>query len=365
MTQMSFHTGDEAGSDDNLHPEITPDSPLEPRDISAYEDLGGGLGASPQELREAATRSAGLPEGETTRVPGSSVYHYFDGHLSPDLKASGQEAVAGIKADHPPVQPAPTSIVNEEGLVRPGGSRRGISLSARRAFGGAISPEYHGYVPAELAEVSDEDKALVTPRRLNQALFAHKGPFVVSYVDPKSKVRYVALNPEEYKIIPRNVRSLGKATVAQTLAANRANPNITEVYGKAERSLDHMLEGQNESISKMIKGFKHEHSRATGLMERTKWPGLAHMDDGDMRSLMAEVWALTFSNMVRVVSMQEGWEPEIVERADKALAAYLLTGSQQERVTKWKEMLSLAKAYAKARIDLVSSRLADVSEMTS
>jgi len=78
-----------------------------------------------------------------------------------------------------------------------------------------------------------------------------------------------------------------------------------------------------------------------------------------MTANIATTW-LEFMNILHVIRQQGGWDNQTAHKAEAALIAHLVTGSQRTRVGHWIGMTRLAVDYLDARIGKFSDNVDEV-----
>lgn len=221
------------------------------------------------------------------------------------------------------------------------------------AFGRFVKPEmYDMFGEYDFAEINDQEKAWLTPRRIHENLFNRR------YDDP-CVVDRLALNGYEYKIIARSPEHLAETAFSTTLAAD----DVTEDrLAAAERSGLHVLESKQEAMIEHVQKLNLSKADIQKLSNLARQPGYAHVNQETMKLLINNAWT-EFKTMLEVVHIQRKWTDDQRHKAETSLIHYLTQGAQTQRVKHWKTMLSLANAYLSSRISVFQNRVDSIGQI--
>lgn len=222
------------------------------------------------------------------------------------------------------------------------------------AFGKFVKPEmYDVFGEYDLGDVTDAEKAWMTPQNLAEALFSppKDGDMVVD--------RQLALNPYEYKIVLRSPTSLGETALSTALGANDLDD---ERVATGKRARIHALEAKQDVMSGHLSKLKERRQDVKELKREARAPGYAHKSAERMKELTSVVW-LELRTILDVVHVQRGWDDATRKRAEAAMINHLTQGSQRYRVKNWQSMIDLTDSYLGARIHIFRDRIKKAQDL--
>lgn len=166
----------------------------------------------------------------------------------------------------------------------------------------------------------------------------------------------LALNPTEYKILPRNIDALAENARAVTLAA--VDGQITdEDLKRADRAARHRLEAFEAPVKEHTIELRRRYnciSRLGNIAAGREIPAADETDES-ASMILSTTW-VELLNMLDVVRIQRNWDDRKRTRAEVALEGVLLEESDGWRTNSWLEMIALAQEYTKARRLLFTDR---------
>lgn len=230
-----------------------------------------------------------------------------------------------------------------EGLEVP---RAPFNPEQRRAFGSV--PRLLG-VNLELdLQLSAADKSHVTFDYLRESLYSKEG----------QSVDGLALNPAEYSTILINPPTFEKRIGAQAENAHKYSNPLRREEAKLNAPLHayRYPNGLLDSHRVIVAALTTETTALAELKSYIGARGYALTTEARIRELATYTWQNSFDNLLRVNANQRNWSPRELHGAVEAMAKYLFTGPQNERVGYWGGLTDLASTYAKQKRVLFTLR---------
>lgn len=220
----------------------------------------------------------------------------------------------------------------------------------RAAFARYVGPEnFDVFNEHDFSTMPEADKRWINPAYLRSFLYPDKD------VKSPNRVSNINVNPFEFRLIIRARDPIHIRNAAYNRVQGFDDPT-DEVRGKAERGGIHTLEAKIEAMTQHRNNLGESEELLARLARRTRYPGLAHETDQNLRLLYANLWN-EIENIMNVAQVAAGWTDEERDRADTSLLFYLTQGPSARRVKHFKEMISLATAYVRARKKLTGTRI--------
>lgn len=220
----------------------------------------------------------------------------------------------------------------------------------RRAAAGSIprliSLDFDPKIPTTL-----EDEEFLHTANLRSLLWHNNSNSSEKYVADG-----VALQPETYKALVRNVPSLARSIGSRILSSRSGFLRKPDVAAEAEYSgQSHALERQLEQQSKIADGFDAQRLRMHELLGYLDQPGFAKTTESRLLMLTSEAVG-EFDTIIDVSSRQMGLNGEAVIRLKNTVRKFLATGPQANRIENWTKMTRLAMQYSDRRRALFANR---------
>jgi hypothetical protein len=189
--------------------------------------------------------------------------------------------------------------------------------------------------------------------------------FAVSYI-PKneSKSVNITLTPTEYGLIIRDIPSLAKTAISNTLISRPARRDFTRDVDAARRAKVHALTGKKASMDTYLRGpLQNEEGLLRKFTEAAKCPDLWIMLEGEMREELGWILESVFGCMLTAIRYQRDWTPVEEDTAKRAIMKRLFFERQRGRhIQNWQGMLGLSLEYLSHRQALFGDRIAKASE---
>jgi hypothetical protein len=238
----------------------------------------------------------------------------------------------GVLPEMPPVQQEPL-VVGERAAVG-----RLLGPRALRLFG--VNPE-------SFADIAETDLSKVRVDSLRASLYSERG----------MQIGGIAVNEDEYQIIPRSSRAIKTTVEAQTDRARKIDTNRGRSEAAKHRSVGHALEAKDERTAGLFTWLEDEHSRLLRLKkELDGYPGHAHMNQGELLELAQSVVEFSFKNLLNVVAKQRELSPEETVRLEAAFGYMLTSTPQKTRAAYLKDMVGLSLNYNRQRTTIFKNR---------
>jgi len=233
----------------------------------------------------------------------------------------------------------------------PIGEQQRAQNKRKRAFGGFLKPAY--YDPSgehDLDQVTETEKSWMRPSRLRRELFS--APRMATSL----RLGGVSVNAVEYGKFIRSPQEYAAQAYSSVLGENDLSE---EKIAAAKRAVNHQLSRRLTPMEEHLSKLQYARGDVLKLLREERSPGFAHKSPEWMTENIATTW-LEFMNILHVIRQQRGWDNQTAHKAEAALIAHLVTGSQRTRVGHWIGMTRLAVDYLDARIGKFSDNVDEV-----
>ena len=227
-------------------------------------------------------------------------------------------------------------------------------MSSRNAFARAATPEYMGLDPVDYDDIDERMIELADPERLRSSLIftpssrINHFDFGVTYVPDEERIPVrIALTPDEYSLIPRDVGSLSRAVVSRTLKLRVDKVDFMASNDAASRSGVHALEAKEKAMTDYIEGtLSPDINKVRWLREAVSHPGYWRAREGDMRTTLRWVHDHLFKDIFVAIRHQRGWTPAQEDLARRAVNWRLyFDRNHNHHLKNWDDMLKLDLSY--------------------
>lgn len=213
-----------------------------------------------------------------------------------------------------------------------------------------LTPEFLGLDQAEFTDVTSEMTELATAGYFCQSLIDvdRHGPASAFYQPAgKREGLWLALTPEEFKMIPHSIAMIGKTAYSGTLAARSERASFGADKSSAERSRLHAAKAKLQRLEPYLENAIEHRLELTGkFKEMAKYPNLARGDQIGVRMRFNGLRSFVIGDMFRAIRVQKGWDAPQAELAAKSVVKRLaLDGTAGQRALALNEVLDLAEEY--------------------
>lgn len=225
------------------------------------------------------------------------------------------------------------------------------NMSARRAFGGLVTPEFWRLDPTDYEDITDQMVELVAPNMLRSSIMG-----VTERNEDKFVVDSIALSPEEYKFVPRGVAAIGRAVTSTALSGKlQLVPREAAVIRAADKK-SKILQRYHDRIEIYLgKTLQPQKRDLEFLLDMSQSPGYSRGKHIDIYQKATQAKDVIFPNMLDVIGDQREWTEDQRALASRSLDKRLLmTG--RKRVGHWREWLRFANTYNEARQIILKRR---------
>jgi hypothetical protein len=238
----------------------------------------------------------------------------------------------------------------------------------RNSLARALEPSYYGLDPSDYSDIKDEMRIAASPNQLVKSLVDVPGgsPAAVSYMPGGSnRFGYIALTPDEYSLIIRNVDSFSKAIHNTTLAARPIGDAHTDA---ANSSVDQALEIKQKSIEAYIQETLIPWNKLIGSFAvAAQNPGLSLMGSELSMRLKLETFKTTIvGNMLDALKVQRGWSEDQYHLAEKTIEARIFIDRENNQHIKYfAGMVALSRYYIGHKTVLFNDRMYQIKKITN
>ncbi len=222
---------------------------------------------------------------------------------------------------------------------------------ALNAFCRAATPEYF--------RLKYEDYADITPELMEKASADHLRPSLIDVPqnspsavwfkpgDRHGESVLVAVTPEEYGLIGRNIDKLGQAAVNKTLASRPRDIRFEPHRSAAERSGVHTVENKQRGMKQYLDGtIVPQVELLEWFSEAAQHHWRARGKEADMRMKLGVVSNQIFENMFLALREQRQWKPEQEMLARRTVEKRLFFEREHnQHIQNWLEMFELNHEY--------------------
>jgi hypothetical protein len=200
-------------------------------------------------------------------------------------------------------------------------------LEPSPSLGHLLTPEAAGIDSVDYADITEEMLLNADPTLLRQSLIGvNRGGRSVVWYKPNPRGSYVnlAVNPEDYNHIARNIPALSRAVVNRTLERYPSEVQFDrDKQAAAERSGLHAVEVKLPFIKSRLNELVHQRELLDIVQEMTK-PTSLNLGRGYVaRSRFHELMGDVIANMVNAVGNHRKYDTEAMIRMRKSLEARL------------------------------------------
>lgn len=224
-------------------------------------------------------------------------------------------------------------------------------LEPRPTLAHLLAPEAAGINPAEYADITTEMLASAAPELLEASLVNvdRDGRSVVWHrPNPRGSFVNIAVNPEDYNHIARNVTELSRAVVNRTLETYPIEVRFeADNQAKAERSGLHAVEGKLPYINQRLEELSRQRDLLEVVHEMTEPTNLNMRRSYVARNQFHELMGDAISNMVNAAGNHRRYDSNAMQLMRKSIEArlYLQPESVSERQEYMRHLVEVAKTY--------------------
>lgn len=245
---------------------------------------------------------------------------------------------------------------------------RVVDLSRKRnSLARALDPGYRGLDTSDYCDITDEMRKAASPNQLVKSLVdvPDGSPAAVSYM-PAGSHRYgnIAVTPEEYSLIPRNIESLSRAVHNTTLAARPLGDTHTNA---ADRSVLHALTSKQHTLEAYM---QDNLLRWSGLLGRfataAQHPGLSVMGpEQSMRIQLETFRSIILGNMLDAIKVQRNWSEDQYKLAERTIDSRMFIDREKNKHIKYfAGMVAMSRYYIGHKTALFNDRINQISKIT-
>lgn len=268
------------------------------------------------------------------------------------------------------------SSSREPGLGQPAitGMERPVisheSLGARNSFSKAVTPEYHGLLIEDFADLTKEQIESVTPQALHDSLIGidAEAPNAVFYRNPLTREGlWIAVSPTEHKHLAGNITTLGNRVMSSVMASRAPRRDFGPDREAAMRGGTKAVEDKMRKLEAYKTNLLQPQIAAVHWLQHSaEHPGKAWKDGLSVRMTMETVRGGVFKDMLTAMQEAERWSPEKVAGVEKVLDYRLFFDrTANAHIKNWKTMLKLADVYLGYKKALYGDKIADAKRFIS
>jgi len=249
--------------------------------------------------------------------------------------------------------------------------RPNIILSSPNSISRALKPEYFALneldyqVPRDVLEFAEPERFAKNLYDLPQR---NDNKFVLPYradnPDPRlNKLVFVALTPEEYKLMYRSRSADALANLAMsTTIASKPIDNLERTNSSATRAGLHALENKlfvmerykNNTLSNDLKILDR-------IIEATKYPGLARGKEDKMREDMEWIFSHVLENMFVALRYQKNWNQEQESLARKSVQRNIFfERDNNKHIGYFRKLMKVNKSWLVRKNALIDDRASEI-----
>ena len=224
-------------------------------------------------------------------------------------------------------------------------------LEPRPTLAHILAPEAAGLNPADYTDITPEMLAAAEPELLMESLINvdRDGRSVVWYQpNPRGSYVNLAVNPEDYNHVARNIPALSRAVINKTLEGYPEDVRFErDKQASAERSGLHAVEGKLPHIKSRLDVLMHQRELLEVVHEMTEPESLNMRRSYVARSQFTELMDSVIGNMVNAIGNQRKYDSETMSLMRKSMEArlYLSPEKVSERQDYMRRLTEVAITY--------------------
>ena len=238
----------------------------------------------------------------------------------------------------------------------------------RNSLSRALQPSYYGLEPSDYQDITDEMRWAASPNQLVRSLVdvPNGSPAAVSYI-PGGAYRSgnIALTPEEYSLIPRNIESLSRAIHNTTLAARPLGDTHTDA---ADRSVLYALTYKQHGLDAYVQDNLLRWKALLGrFATAARHPGLSIMGpEQSMRIQLETFKSIIIGNILDALKVQRDWSEDQYHLAEKTIEFRMFIDRENNQHIKYfAGMVALSSYYIGHKTALFSDRIYKIKQITN
>lgn len=235
-------------------------------------------------------------------------------------------------------------------------------LEVRNSFAKATTPEYHGLWIENYADITEEQKAYVTPRLLHDSVIGvpRNAENSVYYRNPETDERlWIAVSPEEHKHLSGNIQTLGNRVMSSVMASRAPRRDFIPDKEAAVRGSVKAVSRELDKLERYKTNvLQPQVADVHWLQKSAETPGFAWKDGLSVRNAMYNVHGVVLKDMLAAARDAGGWDPEKLAGVEKVIDYRLFYDrSHNNHIKNWKTMLTLMDVYLGYKQALYSEKI--------
>lgn len=268
--------------------------------------------------------------------------------------------------------------VIEQSLFPAERSRHALDFESKNALARALTPEYANLNPDDYADITYGMVEYVTPTKFAPHLIDvprptrdDSQPNVISYYAGRSQGEiYIAVTPEEAKLIPRGVGAIRRAARIATAAKVTTAYPTDQDLAREERSGQHVHEQKLE----VLRAFRDNVYMPQGELldkfieaSQGRHFGLARFgSEAGMRQAMATLQTQIFGDMIRAYGRQRHLGETMTKQVERALTvSFYFDRQNNQHLTNFAKFVRFAKVYNGHKTAAVNQRIESIERQLS
>lgn len=265
--------------------------------------------------------------------------------------------------------PGPNEYLGQQELADFSDVSRQVHLRERASLSSMLKPESWGVSVGSYATLANYGETAIEaadPQLLEQSLIDVPPPrrmhgyhgSAVSYPDyEKNREVFVSLTPTEYQLVPRDVKSLARATINKTLAVRPIHKPQTRPA--AERSALHALTGKYNAIDTYVtETLEPDRKLLEKFQTAAQHPNLSLFGPEVSLRIALSTYERLLAEALEAVGSERQWSPEQFKIAKQASEwRILFMRGHNEHIGNFQKLTGMLYRYNGAKLAVFRSRM--------